>query len=323
MNFTKCDKTGVLEGFAVVRQCDKKTAKNGSVFLDIVLSDLDGEMIAKLWDFKEDVQPLPAVNTLVKVRGTLSQFNGNDQLTISRIRPVSESDGVKIEDYVKSAAYDSDFMFLQLMAVAEDFADEYLKLLVTEILNKNKENLMTFPAAYRLHHAVRGGLLYHTLSIVRLAKLVAQVYPFVDSDLLLAGAILHDIAKTVEFHVTETGLADSYTTDGELIGHIVRGAMFVEETGAQLGVPEETRRLVEHMLLSHHGVPEFGAAVYPMFPEAEILSQLDMLDARLYEMADALSAVEPLTFTPRQRMLDNRKLYNHGRKDIFHSAKLD
>ncbi|NMP37128.1 MAG: HD domain-containing protein [Clostridiales bacterium] len=323
MNFSKCDKSGALEGFAVVRQCDRKTAKNGSVYLDMLLSDLSGEIVAKLWDFKEDIQPLPAINSLVKVRGTLSQFNGNDQLSVSRIRPVAESDGVKIEDYVKSADYDADFMFLQLMSVAEDFRDSDLRSLVTTMLENNRERLLTFPAAYKLHHAMRGGLLYHTLSIVRLAKPIAQVYPFIDSDLLLSGVILHDLAKTVEFNVNDTGLADSYTTDGELIGHIVRGAMFVEETGKQLGIPDETRRLVEHMLLSHHGVPEYGAAVYPMFPEAEILSQLDMLDARIYEMADALSNVEPLSFSTRQKMLDNRKLYNHGRKEIAPKAKLD
>jgi 3'-5' exoribonuclease len=206
-------------------------------------------------------------------------------------------------------------MFAELRAVAESLQDAQLRDLALTLLDERREAMLYWPAAFKLHHAVRGGLLYHTLSLVRLAQDVCRLYPFVDRELLLCGTILHDIAKTEEFDVADTGIAGGYTADGTLIGHLVRGAMAVEKTGKALGIDEEKLMLVEHMLLSHHGEPEFGAAVRPMFIEAEILSSLDMLDARIYEMRAALSGVPEGDFSARQWALDNRKFYNHGYGD--------
>ena len=155
-----------------------------------------------------------------------------------------------------------------------------------------------------------------------MAQGVANIYPFIDSDLLFAGVILHDIAKTEEFDVAQTGIASGYTTDGNLIGHLVRGAMAVDRCGRKLGISENTLMLVEHMIISHHGEPEFGAAVRPMFLEAEILSSLDTLDAKIYEIEQACRNVQPGEFTPRQWALDNRKLYNHDRNHADFRAEL-
>ena len=322
MNFTECDKQGTVEGYAVVRSCEKKNAKNGTVFLDMVLSDRSGEINAKLWDFKDGVHPLPEVNTLVKARGTLQTYNNSDQFIVSRIRPVTESDGVRISDYVKASDYDGSVMFREIVTLAEGFKNAELKMLVTAIYNENREQLLFFPAAYKLHHAMNGGLLYHTLSVVRLAQSVAAIYPFIDRELLLAGAMLHDIAKLREFNVNSTGLADSYSVRGELLGHLVMGAVYVDEKCRELGISEETAVLVEHMLVSHHGIPDYGAAVRPSFIEAEVLSQLDLLDAELYEMAEALSGVQPEGFTSKLWAMDNRKFYNHGRTVVAPKADL-
>ena len=155
----------------------------------------------------------------------------------------------------------------------------------------------------------------HTLSILRLAKSVCAIYRYVNYDLLCTGAILHDIAKTEELEVASTGIAGEYTVRGNLLGHLVMGAVNIDRIGRENGISEETLTLVEHMLISHHGTPEFGAAKMPMFIEAELLSQLDLLDARLYEMNHAVSEVEVGAFTPRQWALENRNLYNHGRSN--------
>lgn len=120
---------------------------------------------------------------------------------------MTEADGVRIEDFVPSAGFSGEAMFNELMKVAGNFKDEELKTLVTALLNEYKDRLLYWPAAFRLHHAIRGGLLYHTLSILRMAQGVANIYPFIDSDLLFAGVILHDIAKTEEFDVAQTGIA--------------------------------------------------------------------------------------------------------------------
>lgn len=322
MNFTQINKTGTVEGFCLIKTVERKLTSRGVPFLDMTLTDSDGEVGAKLWDYKEELHGEFVPNDLVKVRGTMTPFNDTQQLRIERIRRVSDEDGVRIEDFVPSAGFSGEAMFDELIAVADAFSDEELKLLVKTLLNEYRDRLIYWPAAFRLHHAIRGGLLYHTLSILRMAQSVAKIYPFIDSDLLFAGVILHDIAKTQEFDVAPTGIASGYTVDGNLVGHLVRGAMAVEKCGRKLGLSEETLMLVEHMIISHHGEPEFGAAVRPMFLEAEILSELDTLDAKIYEIEQACRGVEPGEFTQRQWALDNRKLYNHNRNSKEFKAEL-
>ena len=312
MNFTPCEKSGAVEGFALVRSCEKKNAKNGTVYLDMILSDKDSEIVAKLWDYKED-SFLPEANTFIKVRGVLQQYNGKDQFVIQRMRPVCDGDNLKTEDFIKSSDFTGENMYSSLVALAQSFSDEELKKVVTSIYEEHKEELLFFPAAEKLHHAMKGGLLYHTLSIVRLAECVCSIYPAIDRELLIAGAMLHDIAKLKEYTVNATGLVDGHSLEGMLLGHLVMGAEEVGRKCDELEVSEKTKTLLQHMLISHHGQLEYGAAVRPSFIEAEVLSQLDLFDANMYEMADAVSSVKADDFTGKLWMLDNRKFYNHGR----------
>ena len=322
MNFTEINQNGGVEGFCLVKSLEiKKTAK-GVPFLDLVLTDSSGEIGAKLWDYKEDIHGGIKLNSLIKIRGTVSMFNDALQLRIDRVRPALESDGVKMEDFVPSADYSGEAMYDHIIGTVSKFENEQLKKLIFAVLERNKINLLYWPAAFKLHHAIRGGLLYHTLSILKLAKAVCDIYPSLERELLYTGVILHDVAKIQEFDVSETGVVSGYTVEGSLIGHLVRGAMNIEKIGEELGIDKELLMLVEHMILSHHGEPDFGAAVRPMFLEAEILSQLDLLDARIYEISQAVSEVEPGDFTPRQWALDNRKIYNHGLKEIKPKADL-
>lgn len=316
MNFKEIGNNGLVEGFAVIKQCDKKMTKNGSYYLDLVLSDKDGEIFAKVWDYNEASHGQYDTDGFVKVRGIISQYNGHDQLKIERIRPVIESDNVDVSDYVKSADYTGEEMFSHLLSLVNGFKDEDLKKIVSYLLNENKEKILYFPAAFRLHHAIRCGLLMHTASIVKLCESVCKVYPFVNRELLISGAILHDIAKTVEFDVKETGIASGYTVEGNLIGHLVMGAMMVKEAGQKLGTDKEKSMLLQHMIISHHGEPEFGAAVRPLFLEAELLSQLDSMDAKVYEIMDAVSGIEKGEFTNRLWALDDRKFYKYNDAEL-------
>ena len=299
MNFKDIGNNGAVEGFAVIKQCEKKMTKNGSYYLDLVLSDKDGEIFAKLWDYNEAAHGKYETDMFVKIRGVISQYNGHDQLKIDRIRPVIESDNVDVSDFVKSADYSGEEMYNHLLSLVNAFKDEDLKKVVSYLLEENKEKILYFPAAFRLHHAIRCGLLMHTASIVKLCESVCKVYPFVNRELLLSGAILHDIAKTVEFDVKETGIASGYTVEGNLLGHLVMGAMMVKEASQKLNIDGEKSMLLQHMILSHHGEPEFGAAVRPLFLEAELLSQLDLMDARVYEIMDAVNGIEKGEFTNR------------------------
>lgn len=322
VNFTYHEKSGTHTGFCLVKSCEKKTNKNGGAYLDLVLSDRSGEINAKLWNYDENVHGFYQPNTLVKVQGTINKFNDVDQLRVDRIRAAIPADNVKIEDYVSSAVYSGKAMFDELVSIADSFSDKELSLLVKTILTENEEKLLYYPAAFKLHHAMRSGLLQHTLSIVRLAQSVCKIYPFVDADLLLGGAMLHDIAKLDELVANESGIASGYSVEGTLLGHLVKGAMLVDKTAERLGVSHEKAVLLEHMLISHHGDPEFGAAVRPLFIEADILAALDRLDARIVEVNSAVSGVEQGAFSTRQWALDNRAFYNHGRVDVTKETDL-
>ena len=289
----------------------------------MVLCNRDGEINGKLWDYSELCHGTYQAGDLVKVRGTITQFNGNDQLRIDKIRLVNDNDGVAVADFVPTAEYSGEMMYGQIMNIIASVKDEDLKQLTYALVKENEDKLLFWPAAFKLHHAIRGGLLYHTLSIIRLAQGVCNIYPAVDKDLLMCGIIVHDLCKIEEFDISPAGLAAGYSVKGELIGHLVMGAMKIEAKARELGINMEKAMLLQHMVISHHGEPDFGAAVRPMFLEAEILSQLDKLDATIYEITAAVSEVEAGAFTGRQWALDNRKLYNHGRKEVEIKANLE
>lgn len=314
MNFTPIDNKGTVEVFCLIKNCDKKVSSKGDTYLDLTLSDKSGEVNAKIWNYSAAEYGEYASDDIVKVRGTLSKYQGSDQLRIERIRPVLPADNVCVDDLVQSSLYSGERMYDEIVALVNGFSDEEIKKLTLTLIERNREKLLYWPAAFKLHHAIRSGLLLHTLSILRLCESVCKVYPIVDRDLLMAGAVLHDLAKTEEFEVSHTGIASGYSTKGNLIGHLAGGAMMIDEVARELGISEETTVLLEHMVLSHHGEPEYGACVRPMFLEAVLLSQLDTLDATVYEINDATAPLEKGAFSGRMWALDNRKLYKHGRK---------
>ncbi len=314
MNFKTINPRGTVEGFCIIKTVDRKQSARGDIYLDMTLADKTGEINAKLWSYNPELHGTYEANDLIKVRGSISPYNGVDQLRVEQLRRATSDDGVKIEDYVASADYSGQQMFDELCRIAESFEDTELSRLVLAIYKEYEEKLTYWPAAFKLHHAIRGGLLFHTLSIVRLAEGVCKIYPFVNKELLIAGAMLHDVAKTLEFEVSSSGVASGYSLKGNLIGHLAEGAMMIRKFSRELGIDDKTSMLLEHMVLSHHGEPEFGAAVRPMFIEAELLSELDLMDARMYEMKEAVDQTAEGEFTGKLWALDNRKLYNHDKK---------
>ncbi len=322
MNFTT-NSNGTSDGFCLVRTVEKKINVKGVPYLDLILCDKSGEINSKIWDYKEEIHGIYEAGDLVKIRGTVTQYNGADQLRIEKIRPVSERDNVDMSQFVPSAEYEGKMMLDEIYAVIDSMKDEELKKLTYAVIKDNEEKLLFWPAAFKLHHAMRGGLLYHTLSIIRMAQAIIKIYPSIDSDLLFCGAILHDICKIDEFEVSSAGIVTNYSVKGELLGHLIMGAMKISEKAKELGISNETALLVEHMIISHHGTPEFGSSVRPMFLEAVVLSQLDTLDATIYEVESAAGGVEDGEFTSRQWALDNRKLFNHARKPLDTKAILD
>ncbi|MBR2278083.1 MAG: HD domain-containing protein [Eubacterium sp.] len=318
MNFKQLP-NGMCDGFVVLRKCEEKKTKNGSTYLDLIIGDKDGEMTAKLWDYNGASGTFEQ-EMIVKIRGTVEQYNGKDQFRVAQIRPVGDNDEYNLSDLVPSSDVGGEMLFDMMVKKVDAFTNDNLRRIVLEIVNDKKELMIKYPAALKLHHAMLGGLMYHTMSIVRMAEEMCKIYPTINRELLLSGAILHDVAKTWELEQSKTGLAKGYTTEGELIGHLVKGAMIIDETAKKLGIECEEVTLLEHMIISHHGVPEYGAAVRPMFLEAIVLSMLDDLDATIFEVNHATNKVYAGSFTDRQWALDNRKLYNHGLSDTEHKV---
>lgn len=321
MNFKQLP-NGMCDGFVILKKCDIKKTKAGAEYLDLMIADKEGEMSAKLWDYRGGSDVFEN-DMIVKIRGTIETYNGKEQFRVAQIRPCNENDNYNLSELVPASAIGGEQLFDMIKKRVSNFENQDLKRIVTSIIDDKKDLLVRYPAALRLHHAIVGGLMYHTMSILRMAEEICKIYTNINKDLLFSGIILHDVAKTWELETSKTGLAKGYSVEGELIGHLVKGAMYVEETAKSLGIDSEVVALLEHMIISHHGVPEYGAAVRPMFLEAEILSALDSLDATIYEINTAVSKVQPGSFTDRQWALDNRKLYNHGLETAVHNVNFE
>ncbi len=307
-----------MASFAMIKELAEKKDKNGNGYLDMTVIGSDKkEYPAKIWRFENNGQF--EAGEVVEIEYSVDSYKGKTQLTITMIKKAPDE---MIKDFVPSSEYNGKTVFTMLLNKVNSFADNDLKEIVSSIMLKNREKLEEYPAAYRLHHAIVGGLMLHTASIVEMAEKTCQVYPNINRELLLSGAILHDVAKTFEMETGKTGLCSGYSVGGELIGHLVKGAMYIEETAKELGIESEKVTLLEHMVLSHHGVPEYGSPVRPMFLEAEILSTLDSLDATIFEINNATSKIEAGKFTDRQWALDNRKLFNHGLSSTEHKVNL-
>lgn len=307
-----------MASFAMIKELNEKKDKNGNGYLDMTVIGSDKkEYAAKVWRFENNGQF--EAGQVIEIEYTVDNYKGKSQLNITSIKAAPDD---MIKDFVPSSEYNGETVFAILLNKVNNFKDDELKKIVSSIMLKNREKLQVYPAAYRLHHAIVGGLMLHTASIVEMAEKTCLVYPNINRELLLSGAILHDVAKTFEMETGKTGLCTGYTVGGELIGHLVKGAMYVEETAKELGIEGEKVTLLEHMILSHHSQPEYGSPVRPMFLEAEILSTLDALDATIFEFNNVTSKTEVGEFSDRQWALDNRKLFNHGLSSTEHKVNL-
>ena len=294
-----------FEGFLLVRGAEKKTDRNGRDYVDMNLGDRSGEINAKIWNW-DGVQELPEAGKPVKVRGLVQEYNGRLQLRIEKWRAAAEGDSVPMEELVPSAPRTGQEMLDEIRKTVASFSSESYRKLTEEMLAMAGDRLSWFPAAQRMHHAERSGLLHHTTDMLHMAEAALRVYPWMNRDLLLAGVILHDLGKLEELKSDESGNVTDYTRDGQLLGHLVRGITLLNRAAEKTGVGGEPLVLLEHMLLSHHGEAEYGSPRPPMFPEAEALHWIDMMDARMNTMKGAWEKTPEGAFSERIASLDRR-----------------
>jgi len=279
----KFDGAAVTTYFAVssfhVR--DKKTG--GGQYLALTLSDKTGAIEARMWDEIASAVATCTEGCYVKVQGQVSKYQGKFQITLTKMRLAAASE-VDAADFVPATKYDVGEMWAELRGYVEAFQNADLRRLVFAFLDDPEIGaaFREAPAAKMLHHAWIGGLLEHVVTLVRVCRAAAPFYPEVDPDLLVTGAILHDIGKVREL---SWGTTFGYTVEGQMVGHIsIAQGMLREKIATLPGFPEKLRVLVEHMILSHHGRHEFGSPKLPMTPEAVLLSALDDVEAKMQAM---------------------------------------
>lgn len=298
--------------FFLVRAISIRVGSNRKMFLDLILSDSTGEINAKKWDVSdEEVNALNLIKEgdIVKVKADVTEWNGLLQLKVAKIRKSQKEDKLEIVDYIKSAPENPADMYEYIFQKAESISDTELRTIAVKFLTDNKEKLLYYPAAMRNHHAELGGLLYHIKRMLMTGEKACEIYSILDRDWVICGVIIHDMEKLNEIMSNEMGISPGYTFEGQMLGHLVQGVKVIDRMAKEANISEEKAIMLEHMIISHHYEAEFGSPRKPLFPEAELLHYLDMLDAKLYDFEEALSGTPAGEFSQRVRTLDGRMLY--------------
>ncbi|MCU0226702.1 MAG: HD domain-containing protein [Bryobacterales bacterium] len=267
----------------LVNAKEVRQKKTGEPFLSLTLGDKTGDIDAKMWDNVSDVLESFGPGDFIKVKGVMSLYNSRPQFTIHTLDRLEDFE-VDMSDFFATSARKPEEMFEELQGIIRGLGNAHLRALLEAFFADEdmRERYLRAPAAKQIHHAFLGGLVEHVLSLCRLCKLVAPHYPMVDEDLLLTGAILHDIGKVEEL-TYDRGLG--YSTTGQLLGHIAIGVRYLHEKLRRLpDFPQPLAVLVEHIILSHHGKLEFGSPKVPMTPEALLLHYLDDMDSKMETM---------------------------------------
>ncbi len=297
-----------IEGFYLLTDAVVRTSANGSHFLAATLSDCSGSISLKMWDYTGSIGPGDN-GSAVRVRGTVSEFKGAKQLTARRLRLAVPEDSIDPGQLVPTAPMDPEEGLKEIREIIWSMRDEDYRRIAGTLFTRNEAQFCAVPAAKSVHHSFHGGLLMHTLNMLRTADALAELYAeVINRDLLLTGTLLHDLAKIQEFSLSPLGIVRDYSVEGQLLGHLVMGAQEAAGVAEELGTPKEKAVLLQHLILSHHGEPEFGAAVRPMCAEAELLHLIDMIDSRMEIYAETLHTMEPGSFSERVYALD-KKIY--------------
>lgn len=291
------------EGFLLVRQSEQRAASNGSRYLDMTLGDKSGEVNAKMWD---GAVPPPPVGTVIKARGLMQEYNGRMQFRVEKMRAAEPADEVDISQLTLSAPEKPEVMMQRVTDAIDSMQNKDIQAICREMIAMAGEELYYFPAAQKLHHAERSGLLHHTTGMLALCDAVLPLYPFLNADLLRAGVILHDLSKITEMKSDLYGTVTDYTPEGLLLGHLVRGVAQLQKAAERAGVTGEAVLLLEHMIISHHGEAEYGSPRKPMFVEAEMLHWIDLVDARMNEMQGVQARTPKGAFSEKIWSLDRR-----------------
>lgn len=268
----------LVREFFLLAKKETAVTRTGKPYLKLTLVDKTGEIRCNAWDLAETAV---LVDEFCKVEAVVDSYEGALQLKVSRIRPAANNDPIDIADFFPCSERDRATMLSDLEHNIGTLIDnENLRSMLLAMLRDNdiRPLLLEAPAAVSIHHAYRGGLLEHILSLVNASVNIAAAYPELDRDLLIAASFLHDIGKLQEM---EFSRATRYTVRGRLMGHIAMGLGTIQQFCGEFPIPEDLQEKLYHMVLSHHGTNEWGSPVLPAFREAVVFHFLDQIDAKL------------------------------------------
>ncbi len=301
----------------LVRDKDLRTTANGAYYIMCTLVDKSGTLPSRMWQANEAIYKAIPVDGFMRVRGRTETYRGNLQFIMEALQPIA-AEKVDLADFMATTAGDIEAMWAEVVEILREVRNPHLRRLIKKVLEDHAlvAAFKQSPAAIEMHQAYIGGLLEHTLHVMRLAVAVLPFYPQLNADLLLTSAFLHDVGKTAEL---TRDLTFRYTDRGQLVGHITIAAIWVqqkadlvaEETGEPF--PAKTLDLLQHIILSHHGVHEYGSPKLPAIPEAMALHFLDNLDAKMnmFERLITTDTDAESNFTNYYRALEVR-IYKHS-----------
>lgn len=290
----------------LVKDVKNGTTVKGAPYLTVTLQDNTGMIDGKFWDVKEEDKNIIETGKLVMFSFEVLMYNKNLQLRINRCEKADMSK-VNMNDYVIASSLSEEDRRRSVEEYVKSIQNPVYSALVKGMLDYVGEKYYTYPAASKIHHNWLGGLSEHSLSMTEMADMVCRHYPQLNRDLLISATLIHDVGKTAEMSGAVT---TEYTLEGRLEGHISLANGWLTEVAEKLQLSDrEETVFLHHMILSHHGHYEFGSPVLPMLQEAEALSLIDNLDARMNTLKQALDATKPGAWTSKLFALENRQFY--------------
>lgn len=276
-----------VDSIFLVKEKNVGVGKNGRPFMVLQLGDATGVIDGRVWDRVEELSKEFEAGEILHVKGLVQLFQNRRQLIVHRLEKIDPS-SVNFEDFIPKASKKSEDMFVELLILVRSMKNDYIRQLVLDTLEdpEIRPLVLKAPAAKSIHHAWLGGLLEHILSICKIMDFMGNHYPFLNRDLLLFGAIFHDIGKLWELSY-DNGI--SYTDRGRLIGHMQIACELVDKKASRiLGFTEELRDICKHIILSHHGKLEYGSPKRPKFLEAMVVAMVDDFDSKVATLKNIL-----------------------------------
>jgi 3'-5' exoribonuclease len=297
-----------IKCYVKIDQLSIQKTVNQTEYFNLSLIDETGMIHAKKWNVTDEDKQNFKQGQVVFIHGVGSEYNGRVQLIVEQMRVVDETDQVDLSVFFTKAPISIDSLKEGIEAYLAEIKNETLHVITKTLLTKYESAYYVFPAATKNHHAYLSGLAHHVLTMLNHAKSFISIYPEINPDLLYAGIILHDLGKVIEL---SDHLAPEYTTVGKLIGHINLCFEEIRLVAHTYDLKGEEVMYLQHLVLSHHGLLEYGSPKTPALLEAEVLHLIDLIDSRINMIVAELNQVNEGEFTKRSYSLDNRSFYKH------------